>query len=149
MSCCTCRAALIELLFVWIGCVVQKLWNGLFWLENSLWGSFCNNSQKANFGSVVPTANSFREAASFELQMTKIGQAFLKLFDSTFKLEIPILALKWGFSGNNSPNKIFLCWNPKRHILGPNRIDWYIMREGRAPGVGCARARESNIIKKK
>jgi hypothetical protein len=33
-----------------------------------------------------------REDASFELRMAKIGRVDLKLFDSTLKLEIPILA---------------------------------------------------------
>jgi hypothetical protein len=40
--------------------------------------------------------------------MTKIGQAVLKFFDSTFKLEIPITASTRGLWGHNSPNKIIL-----------------------------------------
>jgi hypothetical protein len=43
-----------------------------------------------NFGKkqMAFTTNSVCRAASSELHMTKIGQAVLKLFDSTFKLEI-------------------------------------------------------------
>jgi hypothetical protein len=39
--------------------------------------------------------NSIRRAAYFELQMTKIDRAVMKLFDSIFKLEVPIPAPKF------------------------------------------------------
>jgi hypothetical protein len=35
-----CRAASIQLQFLWIGYIVNKLCNGIFWLGHSLWGSF-------------------------------------------------------------------------------------------------------------
>jgi hypothetical protein len=70
--------------------------NGVFWLENFLWEFSINNSPKANFGSFALILKFFRGAASFELRITKIGHAVRKLFDSTFKLEIPIPDLKRG-----------------------------------------------------
>jgi hypothetical protein len=46
--------------------------------------------------------------------MTKIGQAVLALFDSTFKLEIPIPAQKEGVCGNRSlKQKVFVLKPPK------------------------------------
>jgi hypothetical protein len=53
-----------------------------------------NNSQNFKFLIRPLKPNSIRGAASFELLMTKIGPAVLKLFDSTFMLEIPIPAPK-------------------------------------------------------
>jgi hypothetical protein len=49
---------------------------------------------------------------------------------------------KWGFLGDYSPWEVPWWRNPKRHILGLNRIDWHIICGGRAPGISCARARE-------
>jgi hypothetical protein len=42
--------------------------------------------------------------------MTEIGRAVLKLFNSTFKLEIAIPAATGGVLENNSPHKIFYCF---------------------------------------
>jgi hypothetical protein len=42
---------------------------------------FGNNSQKTNFSSLFAYLNSNCEDASFELRITKIGRAVLKLFD--------------------------------------------------------------------
>jgi hypothetical protein len=54
---------------------------------------------KASFSIFAPIAEFFSGAASFELQITKIGRAFLKLLDSTYKLEIPLPASERGDFG--------------------------------------------------
>jgi hypothetical protein len=54
--------------------------------------------------------------------MSKIVLDILKLFDSTFKVEIAI--------------------PPKRHMLGSNHIFWYVIRLGLTFGPGCRRVAE-------
>jgi hypothetical protein len=87
------------------------------------------------FGLLRP--NFFWGAASFELWMTKIGWAVHKFFDSTFKLQIPILAPKWGFLGHNSANKNINCCGSKKHIFGSNHMFWYIICLGPTFGLDC------------
>jgi hypothetical protein len=47
---------------------------------------FINNSPEIKFQHFGLTAEFLCRAASFELRMTKIGPAILKLFNSTFSL---------------------------------------------------------------
>jgi hypothetical protein len=70
--------------------------------------------------------------------MTKIGPAVQKLFDSTFKLEIPIPGLKMrGFGGITPQIKMFTVGIFIRHILGPNHIFWFIICLGLTFGQDC------------
>jgi hypothetical protein len=74
-----------------------------------------NNSPKKQTSVFCPLGpNFFRGAALFELWMTKIGRAVQKLFDSTFKLEIPIPTPNEGVLRHNSPNKNFYCCDPQK-----------------------------------
>jgi hypothetical protein len=41
-------------------------------------------------------------------------------------------------SGTNCPRVCHVEEIPKRHIPGPNRVDWCTVRRGRTPDVGCA-----------
>jgi hypothetical protein len=69
-------------------------------LVNSFGEIFIINSPKGKFlvaWSLQPII--FRVAASFELEMTEIGGAVLKLFDSIFKLKMPIPSPKRGSFG--------------------------------------------------
>jgi hypothetical protein len=50
--------------------------------------SYFYNSLKAHFSISALEPNFFRGDASFELHMTRIGSAYLKLLDAAFKLEI-------------------------------------------------------------
>jgi hypothetical protein len=61
--------------------------------------------------------------ALFELQTAVIGRAIVKLFDSTFKLEIPFPPKNEGVLGITPQIKFLSSETPKRHILGQNRID--------------------------
>jgi hypothetical protein len=45
---------LIESLFVLIGSVIEKLWNGTFWQENSLWECFWGKAPLNQFFKVFP-----------------------------------------------------------------------------------------------
>jgi hypothetical protein len=61
---------------------------------------FIINSKQSNFSILTFRPHFTCVAASFELRKIKISQAVLKLVDSTFKLEIPIVAAKKGVLGN-------------------------------------------------
>ncbi len=70
--------------------------------------------------------------------MAKIGRAVQKLFDWTFKLEIPILTQNWGVLGHNSPNKNFYVMTLRRQFLALDRAARRIDREiGRAVFAGA------------
>jgi hypothetical protein len=100
VSYCACPAASIDLLLIWFGCVGKKLWKWSILAVKLPFGEVSTNSPKTQVVTVQPLQpNSFRGAASFELRVTKIGWADLKLFDSIFKLEILIPTPKSGGFG--------------------------------------------------
>ncbi len=77
--------------------------------------------------------------------MTKIGQAVLKLSDSTINLEIP--PKNEGVLVNDTL-KCKQCWNYRKAHPWTKPHQLIYNTWGRAPGVGCARSREPNIRKK-
>jgi hypothetical protein len=81
-----------------------------FGWKTPLWGSFLlTDPHKANFSILALTAEFLLRSASFELRLTEVGRTILKLFYSTFRLEIPIPAPKTGSFGGVTPQMKDIC----------------------------------------